>query len=125
MEPASRVSIPPMPKCVYLRARGHLKPMRTNKLLAALSVSAALVVVTGAGIPAQLSELVHPSWIGKRFVRSTEVYDGSEPVVREVDVPRPYRIFTPTRSMGDMMYDPNRTNIFLDNKSVIVHVSKG
>lgn len=67
----------------------------------------------------------YASWIGKRFVRRTKTYNGSESIVREADVPRPYRIFTPNRSIGDMMYDANRTNIFLDQRSIIIKVSKG
>ena len=75
----------------------------------------------------QLGSVAHEyqSWIGKRLVRSAEAYAGPEPIVRELDLPRPYRIFTPERNVGDMMYDPRRTNIFLDANSIIVSITKG
>jgi hypothetical protein len=77
---------------------------------------------------AELAESAPPEyrgWIGKRLVRNTEIYNGPEPVVREADLPHPYRLFTPSRSMGDMMYDPERTNVFVDARSIIARVWKG
>ena len=67
----------------------------------------------------------YESWIGKRLVRSGELYKGTEQVIREDDIPQPYRIFSPDRSIGDMMYDLNRTNVFINSGSIIVRVTKG
>lgn len=67
----------------------------------------------------------YESWVGKPLVRSGESYRGAEQVVREDEIPRPYRIFSPDRNVGDMMYDPDRTNLFVDSNWVIVRVTKG
>lgn len=83
------------------------------------------LLLAQSAAPAEPTPREYQGWIGKRLVRNTEIYSGSEPTVREADLPRPYRIFTPGHSVGDMMYDPGRTNLFLDERSMIVKVSKG
>ena len=69
--------------------------------------------------------LDYQSWIGKRLVRINEDYSGGDPVIRESELPRPYRIFTPESNMGDMMFNPDRINIRLDANGLIVSVTIG
>jgi hypothetical protein len=64
------------------------------------------------------------SWIGKRLVRSGEQSGGPD-VLREEDIPDPHRIFTPTSTKGDMMYNPQRINLWIDDKMIVTAVSRG
>lgn len=65
------------------------------------------------------------SWIGRRFVAADEDYKGEDAVVRERDLPKPYRVFRPGRRLGDLSFQPDRINIFLDDNSIIVDVTRG
>jgi hypothetical protein len=83
-----------------------------------------LVVAQSSG-PAAPAPSASQAWLGKRFVAKTDSYQGPGPVLHETEIPPPYRIFRPDRMIGDQMYDPARTNIYLDERSVVVRVTKG
>lgn len=65
------------------------------------------------------------SWVGRRFVRIGEEYNGRDAVVREIEFAKPYRVFRPGQMLGDLSFDPDRLNIFLDGNSIIVDVTRG
>jgi hypothetical protein len=64
-------------------------------------------------------------WIGRRFVPAGEYYYGSMSVVRETELPVPYRVFRPGRRIGDMSFQAERINIFLDERMIIIDVTSG
>lgn len=65
-----------------------------------------------------------PNWIGLRLVRIGQPNPGGN-VVLERDIPSPYRIFDPQHTVGDMMYSPDRLNITVDSRDIIVQVTRG
>lgn len=67
----------------------------------------------------------YKSWIGKRLVRANESSSSDESVIRETDLPKPYRIFSPDSPFGDMQFDPQRLNVFIDEKMMITAISFG
>jgi uncharacterized membrane protein len=64
------------------------------------------------------------AWVGRKLVRQGQEAVAAADDILERDLPQPYRIFGPN-AMGDMMFNPERLNIVVDDKNVITRVYWG
>jgi len=58
--------------------------------------------------------------IGKKFAEKGKAPAGAPNVVREEDLPRGFRVITPTHGVAGIVHNPNRLNLVLDGNSTIV-----
>jgi hypothetical protein len=102
------------------KLRGVRIRSATNAIVALLDTNKSV-----PELPLSLKSPDYKSWIGKRLVRANEQSSGDESVVKEIDLPKPYRIFSPDSPYGDMQFDPQRLNVFIDEKMTITAIGFG
>jgi hypothetical protein len=64
------------------------------------------------------------SWVGKKLVREGAEAGAAPGDILERDLPEPYRIFEPG-TVGDMMFNPERLNVVVDETGTITRVYWG